>query len=547
MTKRKKNGSTEVVTEKYSLQADSSVRMLHFDGPLSVPPSELDVEALAQRYVEALAKEFSVPAEVWGVDLAAPGSQSETVIVGGDLVDTPKGTEVKNITVNMKIDPAITEKFKKVAANLDEIVKRNQEQREKGEEWKRHAAGGPSPKWSVYEGIQGYTSYKIPRHPAILDPNAERQWAANTRARMSFMSAQALNRLKQVKSPVHRLVKQEMRQLAIDICRELKIVSPHAISYDSPLALMRAANDAPTGKQFIDWRRILECETRPVFSHLSQPIGRSAQGVVNGIVRGTSMEYPYAFSAISTNHPSAPDNPLSRYFSTSPNHVLLFPALENDLFFATAEAALPAYPNVVRMLLEMSEFVTCVAIVDNEFMIAWRPAEAHLDDRDRLHNPDGPAMVWADGFSLYAYKGVSMPKEAFMPGSRTARYANSFMNTEQRRAMIEMMGQDEYIKQVGFVVIDDDPKYGRLLVEGTTVEIASDRVTWRPSITAFDRYGNPIENPLVVLEVTNRTPEPDGTYKQYWMEVPPTCRTAHEANAATWGLTPATYKPEFET
>lgn len=259
-----------------------------------------------------------------------------------------------------------------------------------------------------------------------------------------------------------------------------------------------------------------------------------------------TMEQPYFFAEISTDHFLAPDAATSRLSAMSGRDALLFPSLSLNVRFASVSDALPQRPEIAELLKELAPYVSCIALCGAELLLAWRPVEAHVDDRDRLHNPDGPAVLWEDTAALYSYKGVLMPAEAYMPGSRKASYANSFINAEQRRAMIEMMGQGEYIKQSGFVVIDEHPKYGRLMIEGDVVEITANHFTG-DSIVAISRDGSRIETPMMVLEVTNATPEPDGTYKQYWLEVPPTCRTAHEANAATWGLTPETYSPEFET
>jgi hypothetical protein len=46
------------------------------------------------------------------------------------------------------------------------------------------------------------------------------------------------------------------------------------------------------------------------------------------------------------------------------------------------------------------------------------------------------------------------------------------------------------------------------------------------------------EEPRVVEDV-NRTPEPDGSYRHYFLQVPPSVRTAREAVAWTFGLASA--------
>lgn len=53
--------------------------------------------------------------------------------------------------------------------------------------------------------------------------------------------------------------------------------------------------------------------------------------------------------------------------------------------------------------------------------------------------------------------------------------------------------------------------------------------------------------PLVMVEVINSTPEPDGTSKRYFLRTDPSCRTARQAIAWTWGMKAKEYCPEIET
>jgi hypothetical protein len=46
----------------------------------------------------------------------------------------------------------------------------------------------------------------------------------------------------------------------------------------------------------------------------------------------------------------------------------------------------------------------------------------------------------------------------------------------------------------------------------------------------------PDDEPLVMVKVTNSTPEPDGHFKDYFLRVPPTIKTADEAVAWTFGV-----------
>src|SRR5690606_37368762 len=52
---------------------------------------------------------------------------------------------------------------------------------------------------------------------------------------------------------------------------------------------------------------------------------------------------------------------------------------------------------------------------------------------------------------------------------------------------------------------------------------------------------------LVMVELVNSTPEPDGTRKPYLLRVPPTVRTVREAVAWTFGLQAHEYAPVLES
>ena len=73
------------------------------------------------------------------------------------------------------------------------------------------------------------------------------------------------------------------------------------------------------------------------------------------------------------------------------------------------------------------------------------------------------------------------------------------------------------------------------------------------SLVQVDGYGTlwrcelPGDEPLVLVEVVNATPEPDGTHATYLLRVPPDMRTAKEAVAWTFGMTEDDYQPAAQT
>jgi len=108
-------------------------------------------------------------------------------------------------------------------------------------------------------------------------------------------------------------------------------------------------------------------------------------------------------------------------------------------------------------------------------------------------------------------------------GDLSPRRIGQERNAELRRVMLEVYGFDRYLAETGATPADRD-------VMG---------VLWRIDL--------PGDEPVVMVEVVNATPEPDGTRRTYWLRVPPRTRTAKEAVAWTFGLGPADYKPLAQT
>jgi hypothetical protein len=164
--------------------------------------------------------------------------------------------------------------------------------------------------------------------------------------------------------------------------------------------------------------------------------------------------------------------------------------------------------------------------------ICERPETIQRDEQGRLHNPDGPAVKYRDGWGLYAVHGVRLPADIIEnPDSITVKRIDSENNAEIRRVMLERFGTPRYIQESGAKEIAKDD-WGKLY----RVELAGDE-------------------PLVMAEVLNSTPEPDGSIKVYWLRVHPELRplldngefgpaqkpTTLNAIASTFGLTGEEY------
>ena len=140
--------------------------------------------------------------------------------------------------------------------------------------------------------------------------------------------------------------------------------------------------------------------------------------------------------------------------------------------------------------------------------ICDRPEEYNFDEQWRLHNPNNMAVRFSDGYGLYAIHGVMLPTWIFEhPDKLTIEAIGAEKNVEIRRVMIERYGQAKYLLDQGAKLIHSDG-YGDLY-----------------SINLLE------DESLVMVKVINSTPESDGSYKDYFVRVPPDMMTAEQAVA----------------
>lgn len=167
-------------------------------------------------------------------------------------------------------------------------------------------------------------------------------------------------------------------------------------------------------------------------------------------------------------------------------------------------------------------------------IVCERPSRVRRDDRARLHSASGPALEYADGMRVYAWHGVRVPREVIdSPESITVASIEAERNAEVRRAMIERFGEERFVQADGGEVIASD---------------ATGRLWRRRSSRPSSRWGGPPQDePIVMVEVLNATPEPDGSRRTYFLRVPPTMQTAREAVAWTFGMAGEAWRPAAES
>lgn len=158
----------------------------------------------------------------------------------------------------------------------------------------------------------------------------------------------------------------------------------------------------------------------------------------------------------------------------------------------------------------------------DEFAIVLnKPSVIKMDEQNRLHCENGPAIRYEDGFAVYSWHGVRVPSKWIEnKSSLSARDALKQSNLELRRAACEILGWVHILKELKAKIInqDEDPMIGTLL-EVSIPDIGKEKF-------------------LHVL---------CGTGREFALPVPPDMKTALEANAWTYGLKPIEYAPEIRT
>jgi hypothetical protein len=150
--------------------------------------------------------------------------------------------------------------------------------------------------------------------------------------------------------------------------------------------------------------------------------------------------------------------------------------------------------------------------------VSERNSILSIDANGRLHAANGPALQFSNGWSYYSWKGIPVPKWVIeQPEQITSRSIERERDSLVRRCMIDIMTAERYV------------------VSGGPRRMGSDRVgtLWRRQWTPVDAWA--------AVEVVNGTPEPDGTHKHYFLQVPPDLRSPTEAVAWTYGLSAERY------
>ena len=196
---------------------------------------------------------------------------------------------------------------------------------------------------------------------------------------------------------------------------------------------------------------------------------------------------------------------------------------QKDLSYFPIEVTSPTSGVKLQMTDEFIALRECAGHVmpfTNICFVSEKASCLKLNRAGRLHCETGPATAYSDGFEIYAWDGVIFPA-IWVKEPPSPREAFTWPNTEQRRIACEMVGWDTVFKVMKAKVFnkDKDPEIGEL-------------------IQVKEWHGAEGEMYLRVK---------CGTGRIFVLPVPPNMKTAHEANAWTWGLEPSEYQPEVRT
>jgi len=164
-------------------------------------------------------------------------------------------------------------------------------------------------------------------------------------------------------------------------------------------------------------------------------------------------------------------------------------------------------------------------------MVSERPLHIRLElvgpdgwGSHRLHCDDGPAVVWPDGFGVWAWHGTRVPRDLIETGWSVERILAE-PNAEIRRCAIERIGWDRFIADAHLGLVDECADPGN---PGQTLAL-------------YDVPAQIFDEPVRVVLCTNGTPDRDGQRRRFGLTVPADIQTALAAAAWTYDIRPDEY------
>lgn len=194
-------------------------------------------------------------------------------------------------------------------------------------------------------------------------------------------------------------------------------------------------------------------------------------------------------------------------------------------FYQDWQAFIEYFINECNVKIDHKDYYELSKVVnDNCGFVLWanriiaiidRPEIISRDESKQLHSENSPAIKYGE-YELYFWHGVNVDRGIIMePEKITTKEILAEKNQEIKRIKIERYGYMRYVQDMGGVKIAEDET-------GKLWHLKSENIS--------------------VVEVVNGSPEPNGEYRKYFLSVPPEMKTAIEAVAWTYGMSPEKYK-----
>lgn len=179
--------------------------------------------------------------------------------------------------------------------------------------------------------------------------------------------------------------------------------------------------------------------------------------------------------------------------------------------------------NALKPLLLVAQNAGWYAAYGKYFFACVKPERIVLNEHGVLHNPAGPAVQYPDGWCVFAIHGVPVPEKVILqPDKITIADIDANTNPLARGLMAERYGLVRYWHDKRAYPVHQD-EFGTLY--------------------ALDEE----RSQRKMVHVVNATPEPDGTFRDYFLRVPPEITTARAAVAWTFDLKQDEFNPYIAT
>jgi hypothetical protein len=144
------------------------------------------------------------------------------------------------------------------------------------------------------------------------------------------------------------------------------------------------------------------------------------------------------------------------------------------------------------------------------------------DNRGRLHSESGPSVMYPDGWKIYAWHGVRVPESIIENRAKiTVAQIIGESNTEIRRVMRNLYGNDRFMINAGAKEVDRCDKHGAALL-------------------AIHLPGDPVEIRMMRLTCPS-------TGDVYFERVPPDVRSAIDGLSWRFRVDSDKYQPQWES